>query len=243
MLAAACSLDACPLSDVQLAMVAGLERRVRAIAAGEVDRRSDNMFRVTTDARKISIDPRLVDPTLPIDPNGKVASVVRNVAAIWRETAAERLTQTIFCDLGVPGKARPFSVYESLRDELVAAGIPASEIAFARDARTPGERAELSRKMNCGEIRVLIGGSKTLGEGWNIQTLLVAQHSVDVPVVPHAIEQREGRIVRQGNRNETVRVFNYVATGRDGRHSLDGFLWALCWRKAKAPGRSGPVPA
>lgn len=224
----------CTLSPEQKALLEHLEERVRRIGDGKVPKSVDNMFRVTTDVRKIAIDARLVDRSLPQSPDGKIARVAALAAQIWRETMADRSTQIIFCDLGVPGSATGFSVYDAIRDQLRAEGVPPDDIAFAQDARTPDEKADLYARVDRGETRILIGSSPVLGEAVNVQTRCIAAHHVDVPFAPYRLDQRDGRIERQGNRNPEIRIFHYIATSDDGKPSLDAYMWSLCARKARS---------
>lgn len=223
----------------QQELVQELADRADAINAGNVDPSIDNMLKITSDGRKLGLDPRLIDPSFEDDPNTKLNMCVENVARIHAETAEDRLTQIIFCDLGVPHKAAgdatvegdetddnktaaeresleeecDFCVYTDIRDKLIAKGIPAEEIAFIHDAKTEKQKAELFDKVRSGEIRVLLGSTAKMGTGTNVQKKLIAVHDLDIPWRPADLEQRAGRIIRQGNENKNVQIFRYVTKG------------------------------
>lgn len=204
-----------------------LVARAEKVRNGHVKPEEDNMLSITGDGRKAALDMRLIDPTAPDDPDGKVNQCVRNVLTIWRETAAERLAQVIFSDMGTPSTER-FSVYADIKRKLVAAGVPEAEIAFAHDAATHAARASMSEAIREGRVRIAIGSTQKLGVGVNMQTRLVALHHLDAPWRPADIEQREGRIVRQGNSNDAVRIFRYVTSG-----TFDAYMWQTLETKAK----------
>jgi hypothetical protein len=185
------------------------------------------MLSVTNDGRKAALDMRLIAPGLKDDPDGKVNLCIGKVLEIWRDTAEDRSTQVLFCDMGTSG-GKGFSVYEDIRSKLVAAGVPEAEVAFAHDAHTHVARAKLAENVREGRIRIVIGSTQKLGVGVNIQTRLVALHHLDAPWRPADIEQREGRITRQGNSNRLVKVYRYVT-----EQSFDAYLWQTLETKAK----------
>lgn len=204
-----------------------LVERAEKIRGGHVTPQEDNMLSVTNDGRKAALDMRLIAPGLEDDPNGKVNLCISKVLEIWRDTAEDRSTQVLFCDMGTPG-GKGFSVYEDIRSKLVAAGVPEAEVAFAHDAHTHVARAKLAENVREGRIRIVIGSTQKLGVGVNIQTRLVALHHLDAPWRPADIEQREGRIIRQGNNNRLVKVYRYVT-----EQSFDAYLWQTLETKAK----------
>lgn len=226
----------------QQELVQELADRADAINAGNVDPTIDNMLKITSDGRKLGLDPRLIDPSFEDNPDTKLNRCVENVARIHAETAEDRLTQIIFCDLGVPHKAAgeaevegedaddvkdkksiaevesleeecDFCVYDDIRDKLIAGGIPAEEIAYIHDAKTEQQKADLFDKVRSGEIRVLLGSTAKMGTGTNVQKKLIAVHDLDIPWRPADLEQRAGRIIRQGNENKQVQIFRYVTKG------------------------------
>ena len=210
------------------AYVETLVERAEKIRRGGVKPNEDNMLAVTNDGRKAALDMRLIDRRrYRDDPSGKVNLCIGKVLEIWQETASERLTQVVFCDLGTPGSTG-HSVYGDIRTKLLAAGVPADEIAFAHDAQTHAARAKLAENVRDGRIRIVLGSTLKLGVGVNIQTRLVALHHLDAPWRPADIEQREGRIVRQKNQNGKVRIFRYVTQG-----SFDAYMWQTLETKAK----------
>ena len=205
-------------------MVQHLGKRADAVRKGAVSPYEDNMLAITDDGRKLALDQRLADPSLPDDPNSKVNSIVHNVYDIWARTREDRGTQIIFCDLGTPaakgkGESR-FCVYDDIRDKLIARGVPAEEIAYIHDANTTQQKAALRNKVNAGSIRVLIGSTRKMGAGFNVQKRLIAEHHADCPWRPRDVEQREGRILRQGNDNKKVEIYRYVTEG-----TFDSFNW------------------
>jgi N12 class adenine-specific DNA methylase len=202
------------------AFVQTLVLRAEAIHNGGVPLREDNMLKVTTAGRKAALDLRLIDPTIPVAPGSKVSLCVNQVHEIWQRTASSRATQLVFCDLGTPKRDGRFSVYEDFRDQLIARGVPAKEIAFVQDATSDVAKAALFKSVREGRIRVLLGSTVKLGVGNNVQTLLVAIHHLDFPWRPADLEQRDGRILRQGNTHEEVWIYRYVTEG-----SFDAYLW------------------
>jgi N12 class adenine-specific DNA methylase len=219
---------ACPASPSLKAFVQSLVLRAEAIRNGDVDPKDDNMLAVTTDGRKAALDFRLVAPTAHFDENGKVAACVREVHAIWQRTLALRGAQLIFCDLSSPKGGKAFSVYDDLRTRLIAAGIPDKEIAFVHDAESDAQKAALFKAVREGRVRVLLGSTAKMGVGTNVQTRLVALHHLDAPWRPCDVEQREGRILRQGNLSEDVEIFRYVT-----QQSFDSYSWQTLETKAR----------
>ncbi len=218
----------CPASAQLKAFVQSLVARAAEIRSGTVRPDDDNMLAVTNDGRKAALDFRLVVPTSRFDRNGKIAACVREVRAIWERTADIRGTQLIFCDLSSPKGGKAFSVYDDVRARLIEAGIPAQEIAFVHDADTDAKKAKLFKSVREGRIRVLLGSTQKMGIGTNVQDLLVAEHDLDAPWRPCDVEQREGRILRQGNTNEEVDIFRYVTEG-----SFDAYSWQTLETKAR----------
>lgn len=219
---------ASPASEALKAFVQTLVERARDIRSGHVEPTEDNMLAVTNDGRKAALDFRLVVPTARFDVNGKVAACAREVYAIWQRTAEIRGAQLVFCDLSSPKGGKSFSVYDDLRMRLIDAGIPEHEIAFIHDAGTDAEKAALFRSVREGKKRVLVGSTQMMGIGTNVQDRLVAEHDLDAPWRPCDVEQREGRILRQGNMNEEVDIFRYVTEG-----SFDSYMWQTLETKAR----------
>ncbi|MDU7588726.1 MAG: DEAD/DEAH box helicase, partial [Acidovorax sp.] len=219
---------ACPASTALKAYVQTLVQRAEAIRNGQVDPTEDNMLAVTNDGRAAALDFRLVAPTAKFDPEGKVGACAREVLAIWRRTADFRGAQLVFCDLSSPKGGKAFSVYEDLKQRLVDAGIPEREIAFIHDAETDVQKATLFKAVREGRVRVLLGSTGEMGVGTNVQTRLVALHPLDAPWRPCDVEQREGRILRQGNECEEVEIFRYVT-----EQSFDAYMWQTLETKAR----------
>ncbi|HNC53760.1 MAG TPA: DEAD/DEAH box helicase, partial [Accumulibacter sp.] len=219
---------ACPASPSLKAFVQTLVQRAEAIRNGDVKPNEDNMLAITTDGRKAALDFRLVAPLARFDENGKVAACVREVHAIWQRTTDFRGAQLVFCDLSSPKGGKSFSVYDDLRDRLIGAGIPEKEIAFVHDAETDVQKATLFKAVREGRVRVLLGSTAKMGVGTNVQTRLTALHHLDAPWRPCDVEQREGRILRQGNECEEVEVFRYVTEG-----SFDSYMWQTLETKAR----------
>lgn len=218
-------------SSIQRVMVADLGKRADTVRKGSVDPKEDNMLKITNDGRKLALDQRLIDPQLPDDPNSKVNSCVDRVFEIWERTKENRSTQLIFCDLSTP-KAGTFNVYDDIRDKLVARGIPKEEIQFIHDANTEARKADLFAKVRSGTVRVLMGSTAKMGAGTNVQRKLIALHHLDVPWRPSDIEQREGRMVRQGNENKTVSIYRYVTEA-----TFDAYSWQLIENKQRFIGQ------
>lgn len=207
-------------SEIQKEMVQELSKRAAEIHSGTVDASVDNMLCVTNDGRKIGLDVRLMNPMLPDDPNSKLNVCVQNVLKIWEEGKDQKLTQLLFCDLSTPKNDGNFNVYDDIRKKLVAAGVPENEIEFIHNADTEAKKAALFSKVRSGDVRVLLGSTAKMGAGTNVQSRLVAVHHLDVGWKPSDMTQRNGRIIRQGNMNKEVKVFNYVTEG-----TFDSYLF------------------
>lgn len=212
----------------QKRIVMELAERAENIRVGTVDSSVDNFLKLTHEARLLSIDPRALDPTLPDDPNTKLNVCARNVAQIYHETAEERLTQLIFCDQGTPKYDGSFNFYEAMKAALIAQGVKQEEIAFIHDAKTDAQREQLFEKVRKGEIRILMGSTEKMGTGMNVQNKLVALHHLDVPWRPSDLIQRDGRILRQGNENEEISIFNYIT-----ENTFDAYLWQILEQKQR----------
>ena len=239
-------------TELQQALVQELSARADDVQNGIVEPHEDNMLKITGDGRKVGLDPRLVNPDLEDDPNTKLNQCVRNVFQIWQDTAADKMTQIIFCDLGVPKpkqtdsskdsetdeksmadidsleESGTFCVYDDIKSKLVAMGIPKEEIAFIHDAKTEAQKSDLFEKVRSGEIRVLLGSTAKMGTGTNVQDRLIALHDLDVPWRPSDLEQRRGRMVRQGNINEKVHLYRYVTKG-----TFDAYSYQLLETKQR----------
>ena len=215
-------------SDLQKEMVQELSKRAAEIHSGTVDASVDNMLCVTNDGRKIGLDVRLMNPMLPDDPNSKLNVCVQNVLKIWEEGKDQKLTQLLFCDLSTPKNDGNFNVYDDIRKKLVAAGVPENEIEFIHNADTEAKKAALFSKVRSGDVRVLLGSTAKMGAGTNVQSRLVAVHHLDVGWKPSDMTQRNGRIIRQGNMNKEVKVFNYVTEG-----TFDAYLWQTLENKQR----------
>lgn len=215
-------------SELQKEMIRGLAERAEKIRAGGVDPHVDNMLRITNDGRKLALDMRLIQPLAPDDPNGKVAVCARNVFRIWEQTKEKRSAQLVFCDLSTPTTDGSFSVYDDLKKKLMDAGIPEEEIAFIHTADSEAKKKELFSKVRAGQVRVLLGSTAKMGAGTNVQDRLIALHDLDCPWRPSDLQQRLGRIVRQGNENEEVEIYRYVTEG-----TFDAYLYQLVENKQK----------
>ena len=218
-------------SEIQKQMVQQLGERAESVRNGDVMPNEDNMLKITNDGRKLALDQRLIDPTLPDDPDSKVNVCVGKIFEIWEQTKAQRSAQLVFCDLSTP-KAGTFNVYDDIKTKLIAQGVPAEEIAFIHEANTDARKTELFGKVRSGAVRVLLGSTAKMGAGTNVQQRLVALHHLDVPWRPSDIEQREGRILRQGNENKEVYIFRYVTEG-----TFDAYSWQLIENKQKFIGQ------
>ena len=215
-------------SEIQKEMVQELSKRAAKIHSGTVDASVDNMLCVTNDGRKIGLDVRLMNPMLPDDPNSKLNVCVQNVLKIWEEGKNQKLTQLLFCDLSTPKNDGNFNVYDDIRKKLIAAGVPENEIEFIHNADTEAKKAALFSKVRSGDVRVLLGSTAKMGAGTNVQSRLVAVHHLDVGWKPSDMTQRNGRIIRQGNMNKEVKVFNYVTEG-----TFDSYLFQTLENKQR----------
>ena len=213
-------------TEIQRKLVQELSERATKVHARMVDPSEDNMLAITNDGRKLGLDQRVVNPLLPDEPGTKVNKCVDNVFRIWQDGAGEKLTQLIFCDLSTPGKG--FNVYDDIKKKLSARGVPESEIAFIHTADTEAKKKELFAKVRSGNVRVLIGSTAKMGAGTNVQDRLVALHDLDAPWRPGDLEQRKGRIARQGNMNETVHVYRYVT-----ERTFDSYIWQILENKQR----------
>ena len=235
-------------SEQQKKMVAALGERAEKVRSGKVDSTEDNMLLITNDGRKLALDQRLLNPLLPDSDTSKINACAGDVFDIWQRTAGQRSAQMVFCDLSTPGKSRPIemvpneqggyemaefqNVYDDLRDKLIARGIPAEEIAYIHSAKTEAQKKELFGKVRSGQVRVLIGSTQKMGAGTNVQKKLVALHHLDCPWRPSDLQQREGRIVRQGNENDEVDIYTYVT-----ENTFDSYLYQLVEGKQKFIGQ------
>lgn len=207
-------------SEHQKEIVESLGERAEVIRDGGVDSSVDNMLKVTNDGRKLALDQRLVNPLLPDDEDSKICACVEKSFAIWKETASKRSAQLIFCDLSTPKGDGTFNVYDDLKMKLMAKGVPEAEIAFIHDANTEVKKTELFSKVKSGQVRFLLGSTAKMGAGTNVQDRLIALHHLDVGWKPSDLEQREGRIIRQGNRNKKVHIYRYVTEA-----TFDSYMW------------------
>ena len=219
-------------SEIQKDMVDGLAKRAEKVRSGMVNSSQDNMLVITNDGRKLALDQRLMNELLPESETGKVAACAQNVFEIWQRTTPQRSTQMIFIDLSTPRNDGHFNVYDAIRDKLIAKGIPAEEIAYIHGANTEVKKKELFGKVRSGQIRVLLGSTQKMGAGTNVQKKLIALHHLDCPWRPADLQQREGRIVRQGNENPEVDIFTYVT-----ENTFDSYLYQLVESKQKFIGQ------
>ena len=215
-------------SEIQTEMVASLAKRAEKVRARLVEPNIDNMLKITNDGRKLALDQRMIDPMLPDDPESKVNACVDNVYRIWEEHADTKATQLVFCDLSTPKKDGTFNVYDDMREKLIARGIPAEQIRFIHEANTDAQKKELFGKVRSGEVRVLFGSTPKMGAGTNVQDRLIAIHNLDCPWRPSDLEQRQGRIERQGNMFPEVEVYRYVT-----EQTFDAYLYQLVESKQK----------
>ena len=215
-------------SEYQKEIVASLAERAEKVRNREVDSSVDNMLLITNDGRKLALDQRLVNPMLPSDPNSKAAKCAENVFEIWQRTAGQRSTQMIFCDLSTPKDDGTFSVYDDIRAKLLELGIPENEIAFIHNAKSEVQKKDLFGKVRSGQVRILLGSTQRMGAGTNCQQKLIALHHLDCPWRPSDLQQREGRIIRQGNENPEVDIYSYVTEG-----TFDAYLYQLVESKQK----------
>ena len=215
-------------SEYQKQMVASLAERAEQVRNKQVDSSVDNMLLITNDGRKLALDQRLINPMLPADPESKAVKCAETVFDIWRRTAEKHSTQMIFCDLSTPKSEGIFSVYDDIRSKLVEMGVPENEITYIHDAKTEAQKKDLFAKVRAGQVRVLLGSTQRMGAGTNCQQKLVALHHLDCPWRPADLQQREGRIIRQGNENAEVDIYSYVTEG-----TFDAYLYQLVERKQK----------
>ena len=215
-------------SEIQTEMVASLAKRAEKVRARLVEPNIDNMLKITNDGRKLALDQRMIDPMLPDDPDSKVNACVDNVYRIWEEHADTKATQLVFCDLSTPKNDGTFNVYDDMREKLIARGIPAEQIRFIHEATTDAQKKELFGKVRSGEVRVLLGSTPKMGAGTNVQDRLIAIHNLDCPWRPSDLEQRQGRIERQGNMFPEVEVYRYVT-----EQTFDAYLYQLVESKQK----------
>ena len=215
-------------SDLQKDMVAELSERAAAVHSGVVDPSIDNMLKITSDGRKIGLDQRLMNPLLPDDPDSKLNACINNIIRIWEDGKADKLTQLVFCDLSTPKNDGTFNVYDDIKAKLLAHGVPENEIVFIHNADTEAKKKELFSKVRAGQVRVLLGSTQKMGAGTNVQDLLVAVHHLDVGWRPSDMTQRNGRIIRQGNKNKEVQVYQYVTEG-----TFDAYLYQTLENKQK----------
>ncbi|WP_449288669.1 DEAD/DEAH box helicase family protein [Marinicrinis lubricantis] len=219
---------AVPPSDFQRDMVADLARRAERVRAKEVEPHEDNMLTITNDGRKLALDQRLANPMLPDDEGSKVSACADNVYRCWEEHQEQRLTQLVFCDLSIPKQDGTFNVYDELKRKLMEKGVPAEEIAYIHDANTEVKKKELFAKVRSGQVRILLGSTFKMGAGTNVQTKLIALHDLDCPWRPRDLEQRSGRIIRQGNQNSEVHIFRYVT-----ENTFDAYLYQTLENKQR----------
>ena len=219
---------ACPMSDEQAALQQELVARYERLRKEKVDPREDNALAITTDGRKLALDARLLSASASDFPGSKINALAGNVARIWQDTAAARGTQLIFCDMGVNPTPWGYGVYDDVIQKLIAAGVPAGQIAAVGDADSDAKKQSLFDRVRSGAVRVLIGSTQKMGTGTNVQKRLVALHHLDAPWKPAEVEQREGRILRQGNDNDQVAIYRYVTEG-----SFDAYMWQALETKAR----------
>lgn len=215
-------------SDIQKEMVASLSERAALVHGGTVDPSVDNMLKITSDGRKIGLDQRLMNPMLPDDLNSKLNACVNNVFRIWEDGKEDKLTQLLFCDLSTPKNDGTFNVYDDIKAKLINRGVPEEEIAFIHSADTEAKKKELFSKVRPGQVRVLLGSTQKMGAGTNVQDRLVAVHHLDVGWRPSDMTQRNGRIIRQGNKNKEVQIYQYVTEG-----TFDAYLYQTLENKQK----------
>lgn len=215
-------------SETQEEMVSSFADRAEAVRNGSVNPRFDNMLKITNDGRKLALDQRLMNEMLPDEPESKVNRCVDNAFKVWEESAPDRGTQLIFCDLSTPKADGTFNVYDDVREKLVAKGVPREEVAFIHEYNTETKKADLFAKVRAGQVRILMGSTPKLGAGTNIQDRLIALHHLDCPWKPSDLEQQEGRILRQGNRNKQVKIYRYVT-----ENTFDSYMWQILENKQK----------
>ncbi len=219
-------------SDIQKNMIAELGSRADAVRNREVEPNVDNMLKITNDGRKIALDQRIINPLLPDDENSKINTAMKNIHEIWQRTKDDKSTQLVFCDISTPKKNGIFNIYDDLKNKWIDKGIPENEIAFIHDAKNEIQKARIFSKVRSGEIRILMGSTKMMGAGTNVQTKLKAVHHLDCPWRPSDLEQRDGRILRQGNNNEEVEIYRYVT-----EETFDSYSYQLVEQKQKFIGQ------
>ena len=215
-------------TEQQKEIVESLGERAEVVRNGGVDASVDNMLKITNDGRKLALDQRLVNELLPDNPESKISVCAEKSYEIWKDTAAQKSAQLIFCDLSTPKGDGSFNVYDDLKQKLIAKGVPEKEIAFIHDANTEAKKTELFGKVKSGQVRFLIGSTAKMGAGTNVQDRLIALHHLDIGWKPSDLEQREGRIIRQGNHNKKVHIFRYVTES-----TFDSYMWQLIENKQK----------
>ncbi|MGN0500232.1 MAG: LPD25 domain-containing protein, partial [Ruminococcus sp.] len=215
-------------SEQQKQILEGLADRAEKVRSNKVDPSTDNMLKITNDGRKLALDQRLINPMLPDDENSKLNACADNIFSLWDKTKADRLAQMVFCDISTPNGSGDFNVYDDLKDKLIKKGIPENEISFIHDAKTNIQKQDMFSKVRSGDIRVIIGSTSKMGAGTNCQDKLIALHHLDCPWRPADLQQREGRIVRQGNKNPVVQIFSYVT-----ENTFDAYLYQLVENKQK----------
>ena len=215
-------------SEEQQDMVAAFSERAESVRAGMVNPTEDNMLKITNDGRKCALDQRLLNELLPDAEKSKVNTCVENAFQVWEEGKEQKTTQLIFCDLSTPKGDGTFNVYDDVRNKLTEKGIPKEEIAFIHEYNTEVKKAELFAKVRAGQVRILMGSTPKLGAGTNVQDRLIALHHLDCPWKPSDLEQQEGRILRQGNLNEKVKIFRYVT-----ENTFDAYMWQILENKQK----------
>ena len=213
-------------SEMQKDMVASLAERAEKVRGGGVDASVDNMLKITNDGRKLALDQRMLNEMLPDFDGSKINACVENVFRIWEETKDKKSAQLVFCDLSTPKNDGTFSVYNDIRKKLIERGVPESEVRFIHEADTDMKKKELFQKVRKGEVRVLMGSTQKMGAGTNVQDRLIALHDVDCPWRPSDLEQRSGRIIRQGNSNPKVEIYRYVT-----KQTFDAYLYQLIEKK------------
>ena len=215
-------------SKFQTDMVASFSERAEKVRNGMVNATVDNMLKITNDGRKLALDQRLTDDLLPDDPESKVNLCLDNIHRIWESSSEQKSTQLVFCDLSTPHGDGKFNVYDDLKAKLIRMGVPEAEIAFIHDAKTEAQKAALFTNVRAGNVRILLGSTAKMGAGTNVQKRLIAEHHLDIPWRPSDIEQREGRILRQGNENKRVDIFRYVT-----ENTFDSYMWQTIENKQK----------
>lgn len=215
-------------SEQQAQILEGLAQRAESVRNGNVDPSTDNMLKITNDGRKLALDQRLINPMLPDFEGSKLNACADNIFSLWDKTKEDRLAQMVFCDISTPNGARKFNVYDDLKEKLIAKGIPENEIAFIHDAKTNQQKQDIFSQVRSGKIRVIIGSTSKMGAGTNCQDKLIALHNLDCPWRPADLQQREGRIIRQGNKNPLVHIYSYVT-----ENTFDAYLYQLVENKQK----------